>query len=60
MHSESKERVVPPVLAPGTSADGGAARARVQDTYCAPALVPGTSAVGGAACARVTHTRHSH
>ena len=35
MHSESKEWVVPPVLAPGASADGGAARARVQDTCCA-------------------------
>ena len=32
---EPKECVVPPVLAPGASADGGAARARLQDTCCA-------------------------
>ena len=35
MHSASKEWVVPPMLVPGANADGGAARARVQDTCCA-------------------------
>ena len=37
---ESKECVVPPVLAPGASADGGGARARLQGTCCAARALP--------------------